>query len=346
MTQPFTTILFRWWVERLAELVPANWLTLLAKSSDAAILDLQGDGFTLHVRRDGTEALVARGTLPDLKSVLTSVTNLPQMLLLRVAPDRGLCKKLSVPLAARRDLKTLLGFEIDRESPFEQSEVYWNFMAGAQDKARGKLDVDLVIVPRSIADAAIAAARDAGFDPAALEVDVGAGKPVLIWIAAQPGMRRILPYRKLIPLAAVTGGLAAALVILSFAGQQWSLFIADRTISQLRGTAQEASGLQQAANHRLASIRFLGRGGDSSALAVLAAATRTLPDDTYLSSLGLHDGHVTMSGYSESAASLIGRLEKSSSFRDPVFDSPLTEAEESDEEKFTISMSLAPADSS
>jgi general secretion pathway protein L len=343
MPQGFTSNFLRWWLGQLTELVPARWLSLLAESSDAAVLEIRGEHFSLNIRHDRDEAELVHGAITNLRPILGSVTGLPQLLLLRVAREQALIKQLSFPIAARRDLKNLLGFEIDRETPFEQSEVYWDYTITAQDKTRGKLDLELVIVPRALADAAIAQARNAGFDPAALEVETVPEKPLLIWLAAKAPVRQILPYRKLAPLAAVTGGLIAAMVILSFIGQQWSLFIANQTIDRLGTPAREASALREAANHRLAAIAFLGKGNGSGALEVLAAATRALPDDTYLSSIGVHDGRVTMAGYSESAASLIGILEKSPSFRDPVFDSPLTEAEDTDEEKFTLSMSLSSA---
>lgn len=344
--QPFTTVFFRWWGEQLSELVPASWLTLLAESTDAAILEIRGETFSLLVRRDGQEIQLARAPVSSLRTIMASVTDMPRLLLLRIASEQVLRKQLSLPVAARRDLKSLLGFEIDRETPFEQSEVYWNYAVTAQDKERARLDVELVIVPRPLAEGAVAAARAAGFDPAALEVESKPGQKLLIWIGAQRPVRQILPYRKLLPLAAVTGGLAAAFVVLSFVGQQWSLFIADQTIARLQAQAREASDLRQAANHRLAAIGFLGKGTGGGALSVLAAATRAIPDDTYLTSIGVHDGRVTMAGYSQSAASLIGLLEKSPTFREPVFDSPLTQDQDSDEEKFTLSMSLASTDAS
>jgi general secretion pathway protein L len=342
-----TAMIFRWWVEQIFDLVPASWLNTLAKSSDAAILEMDSPQHCiLWVRRDGTSVRLGDGATGELRAALASVTDLPHLLLLRVAPEQALCKKLSLPMAARRDLKSLLGFEIDRETPFEQTEVYWNYVVSAQDKERGKLDLDLVIVPRQLADAAVAAARDAGFDPAALEVDIEPDRSVLLWVAAQRPVRQILPRRKLIPLVSVTCALAAAFVILSFAGQQWNLFVANRAIADLEARAHEASLLRQSANHRLAAITFFSRthGANGSALGILTAATRTLPDDTYLTSLSVHEGRMTISGFSDSAASLIGLLAKSPSFREPAFDSPVTESADNDQEKFTISMALAPMD--
>jgi general secretion pathway protein L len=346
MTPQITLRFFRWWVEQLADLIPASWLNMLAKSSDAAILEIDDRRrFVLWVRRDGTMARVTDGALVELRRALESVTGLPRLLLLRVAPETALCKTLSLPGAARRNLKTILGFEIDRETPFEQAEVYWNYAVAAQDERRGKLDLDLVILPRHLTDAAITTVREAGFDAAALEVDTAPDRSVLIWTTAERPIRRILPYEKLIPLGMVTGGLAAAFVVLSFAGQQYNLFIANRTIENLAPSAREASILQQSASHRLAAITFFSRTQGGSALAILTAATRTIPDDTYLTSLAVHDRWITISGYSGSAAGLIGLLAKSPSFHEPAFDSAVTESDNDNREKFTVSATLASLDS-
>src|SRR3954469_14717275 len=127
MIKRFTATFLGWWVEQLTDLLPASWLNVFAKSSDAAVLEINHDRFVLWIRHDGSAARAGEGAIGNLKAELSSIANLPRLLLLRVAPEEALCKKLSLPSAARRDLKTLLGFEIDRETPFEQAEVYWNF---------------------------------------------------------------------------------------------------------------------------------------------------------------------------------------------------------------------------
>src|SRR6202044_2503244 len=120
---------------------------------DATILEVNKTNFVLWVWRDGAYSRIGQGALSNLKALLASVTGLPHLLLLRVASEHVLHKRLTLPSAARRDLKSLLGFEIDRETPFEQGEVYWNYVAGPTDKSRGKFELDLLIVPRSHADA-------------------------------------------------------------------------------------------------------------------------------------------------------------------------------------------------
>jgi general secretion pathway protein L len=330
---------FHWWVRQLAELVPSRLMHMLAEAGDATILDVAGDRFMLSTRRKG---MIAEGALTDLGSVL--VPDLPQLKLLRVQTDQVLRKELSLPAATRRDLANVLGFEIDRETPFEQGEVYWNYRTRT-GAVKGRLDIDLVVVPRRAGDALVDAARDAGFAPTALEVPEEGRRSILLWLEAPNPLRYYrLPLKTKLPMAAVYG-MAAALVLLPFAVQQARLFLADRTITEYQSQARAASALNQAANRRVAALAFMNGShlGEGRALDILVAATKALPDDSYLTSFSVHEGQVTMAGSSEAAAKLIGALAASPAFRDPVFDAAVLEGDGDDQEKFTISAKLTGA---
>jgi general secretion pathway protein L len=80
---------------------------------------------------------------------------------------------------------------------------------------------------------------------------------------------------------------------------------------------------------------------NGSAIATLAAATKSLPDETYLTALSLKAGRLTMSGLSPSAAQLIGLLARTPAFREPAFDAPVVESESTGLEAFTITVNVA-----
>lgn len=344
MIQRCMMLFFRWWIRQLAGLVPPRLSQAFVEAGEAAVLEIADDRFALHVRRKGALSPMGAGSLGELKQTMESVSNLPQLRLLRVPSAHVLRKKVSLPFAARRDLRSVLGFEIDRETPFEQAEVYWNYSLADQGAVKGKLDVELVVVPRRVGDTMAEAARTAGFVPAALEVANDNKRSTLLWLET-PNLLRYyrLPSRAKLPLAAIYG-LGAALIVLPFVLQQGQLFFADRTIAALESQAHAASALNQTANRRMAALAFMGqmhRG--QGALELLAATTRALPDDSFLTSLSVHDGQVTLAGSSEGAAKLIGALASSPAFRDPVFDAAVLEGEQDDLEKFTISAKLAAA---
>jgi general secretion pathway protein L len=337
-------LFFRWWIRQLAGLVPARLLQAFVEAGEAAVLEIAGDTFVLHVRRKGILARMATGPLRDLKQTLESVSNLPQLRLLRIPSAQVLRKQVSLPFAARRDLRSVLGFEIDRETPFEQAEVYWSHCLASPGAVKGKLDVELIVVPRRAGDAMAEAAQAVGFVPAALEVANDNKRPTLLWLETPNPLRYYrLPPKARLPLTAIYG-LGAALIVMPFAVQQGHFFLADRTIAALETQARAASALNQAANRRMAALAFMGQThrGEGGALELLAATTRALPDDSFLTAFSLHDGQVTMAGSSEAAAKLIGALAASRTFRDPVFDAAVLEGDD-DQEKFTISAKLASA---
>lgn len=342
MIQRYVMPFFRWWIGQLAGLVPSRLLHAVVEACEAAILEIAGDAFALYVRRKGIVTCAGKGALKDLKTVMDSTANLPQLRLLRIPAGHVLCKRVSLPLAARRDLKTVLGFEIGRETPFEQEEVYWNHNLVSQDTARGKLEADLLVVPRRVGGALADVARDAGFVPGALEIVNDNQSSSYLWLERPNPLRywRLPPKTRPVMIAAY--GLAAAVLLLPFAIQQLQFFLTDKTIARLEGEARTASALNQAANRRVAALAFMGQAhGHGSALEILLATSRALPDDTYLTAFSVQGEQVTMAGSSEAAAKLIHALSSSPTFRDPVFDSALLEDDAG--EKFTISAKLATA---
>ena len=77
-------------------------------------------------------------------------------------------------------------------------------------------------------------------------------------------------------------------------------------------------------------------------LVVLAAATRVLPDDTYLTEMELRQRKVTLTGRSAAAARLIGPLAADGTFRNPGFAAPVTRLESLHTELFTINTEVGP----
>jgi len=333
----------RWWIRQLAELVSPRLLDFYLEAGEAAVLEIAGDTFALHVRRKGVLMRVGEGPWPELGHTLESLPNLPQLRLLRVPVGHVLRKGVSLPAAARRSLKTVLGFEIDRETPFEQGEVYWSHSLASATKDR--LDIDLVVITRRAGDALVETARNAGFAAAALEIAHDNRRPTLIWLETPNLLRFYRPPPKTRPFMTMAYGLCALLVIAPFAVQQVRSILADRAIAALEPQARAASALNQAANRRMAALAFMGRPNreKGSALEILLAATRAIPDDSFLTSLGVQDGQVTMAGSSEAAAKLLNALAQSPAFREPVFDSAVVQSEADDFEKFTISAKLAAA---
>jgi general secretion pathway protein L len=339
---------FTWWLGQLAGLVPDFVGRAMTRRTSAAILEIDSDKARLLIRSGrGTVCVAEAGSdvpgLQVLARVLAARKSRPRLLTLRLRAVQVLRKQLSFPSSARPDLATLLGFEIDRETPFAREEVYWNHMLRRPPGARAVLDVELVLLPRSFADPIVERTRRAGLTPSALECDAGAG-PLLLpldRVGGAGGFRVPSPVR----LAASAAAVMLVLVVAPFVQQGWALARLNARIAALEPQASEALELRQSSDRLAQAAVFLDRQRDPSgdSLSLLAAVTRSLPDDTYLTALHFRDRRLTLSGLSPAAAELVGRLARAPEFHDPLFAAPVTESGNGGMERFTLSVGLAQA---
>jgi general secretion pathway protein L len=341
------------WLDRVAAMIRFGLARATAGDNGAAILEIDADGAALLAGSRGATARTARveadqAGFERLVRQLAARGRRPRALLMRLRVPWVLQKRLVVPLAARRHLGSLLGFEMDRETPYTRDEVHWAYAIRGQDTAQGRLSVDLVIAPRALVDPLVDAARRAGLDPAGIEMPTGPNETVLVRLGERKPWQWLRAQRPLAALAAAACVLGIVAVVIPFVRQHQAVAAADALIASLGPQAEEAASLRRSADRIVNTFDFLAteRERQASALAALAAATRAVPDDTYLTALRLHEGRLSVTGFSPSAAGLVGTLAKSPDFREPTFDSPVVQSDKDGLETFTISVSLRPAGAS
>lgn len=328
-----------WWTTQLAGLLTDRMARGLRRPPNAVILHSGAENFSLLVRFRGVTSAVAQaGTgesgLQELAKALREIKNSPALFVLHLPLGAVLHKTLSFPFAARHDLKTLLQFEIERETPFKLDEIYWTHAVSREDAARSRFDVDLYVTPRQSVDTLLQRLNRAGLKPNALEIDSGT-----LLLPLHGDSVPVRARRRLVPAAAA---IAAVLTLgTPFAYQEWAIASANFVIAGLKSRALEAISLRHAADRRVQTDQFLKNGQSEYPLKALAAVTRSLPADTYLTSVALHGSRLTLSGLSPSAAQLVGLFAHSPVFRQPSLDAPIVKIGSGELEQFTISVSLA-----
>jgi general secretion pathway protein L len=344
------SVFLNWWFGQLAALLPAALTTASGTLSDAVILERDQHTLNLLVRRRGRVQRLAQSHwdsgLHELEKSLRAQSGLPRHFVIRLPSVQLLRKSLALPVAARRNLAEILGFEIDRETPFQRDEVHWTYVVRGQDARAGMLDVELILLPRSHVDPLVETLRGSALEPAGIEVHAGSGVATLIPLGSRKRGQWLDPQRSLMPLATAAFVLVIVALIAPFAIQQWQLAALESRIAELEPLATKAATFRQNAGQAAATVDFLTkeRGKNGSALTALAAATKSLPDNSYLSSLSMRAGRLTLNGRSPSAAQLIGMLAQSPEFRDPSFEAPVTRDPDNELEAFTISVALASKD--
>ena len=138
--------------------------------------------------------------------------------------------------------------------------------------------------------------------------------------------------------------LVATAVALPFILQSIALSKLDERIDALRpqAAAVEALRKQIAGGAATADVVVAARKQVGTPLQSIALLTELLPDDTYVTTLGLRQRKLTVSGRSASAARLIGAMAANPLVHGPAFVAPVIRNETNGEQMFSIRADLGP----
>jgi general secretion pathway protein L len=338
---------WRWWLGQLADLLPGSWRRA-GQGKPAGLILVPTDAAVPDGLPAVTARLEKRGRIERLGRLVLDGDGLRR--LRRAAAAQGgafetrlelasgaiLEKRLTLPLAAERDLDRVLGFEMDRETPFAADEVYWASQILERDRDRGRLTVRLTMVAKAPLAELVAALSRAGLAPAAL-MSAGALIPI-----GNDASRR--PSRAGPALAWLCAVLAVVAVATPFAQQSAALGDAERRIETLRPDVEAVERLRQRleGDRQAAESVAAERARFGDPLKMLAAVTAALPDDTRLIELDYSLGKLVLTGQSRAAAPLIGDISRSPDLRDPAFSAPVTRAEPGQVDLFTITARTGP----
>ena len=236
----------------------------------------------------------------------------------------------------------MLGFEIDKQTPFTAEQVCFDYAIAGRDAAQGRLHVDLHVIPRDVLREQLDAL---GF----LEADVSAATPAGAGELA--GVNFISGAKAQAGPAA--GGrlrtLALASLLLFFVALYAPLLRhaalieqLDAQVAQSREQALHAQALSDSKAAILERMEFLSdqRQRHASLTRVLLELTRLLPDDAWLERLLARDGELHLHGEAAAAAPMIQVLEESPYFEQAQFRSPVTRNNATNKDGFHISARL------
>lgn len=340
-----------WWIGQLWDCIPKRWRRAAASTQDCLAISpvgLVGAALTtisVSTWTRNRKALVGEFQIgeSDLAG-LSGPSRLPAVL--RLADGDVLCKTITLPLAAERDLVQVLAFEMDRETPFAVDEVLWGYRVVGRYRQRGQLTVRLRLISRTGLAPLLEALAEAGVPVTRVEIAGGADDGFVLPLDTNAA--RSIRRRGARLLRPVSVGVCLALVIVAAAAplvrQTRDIARLDREIAAARSGAEQADRLR----HDIDRLQGAGdvvkkeRTAAGDPLAALAALTAALPDDTYLTELQQQEYKVTFGGRSAAASSLIGAIAKSNELRNPVFVAPVTRMEATHQEAFSISAETQP----
>jgi general secretion pathway protein L len=354
---------FRWWWEQLRELLPDRILAVNADADAHLIIEVDGEELVCYVIRANDRQRIGRipdstAAPADREAFMAGIRDhLPHSTAACLVLPRSqvLRQLVPLPLAARDNLSEVLGYEMDRQTPFRADQVYYDYQIAECVSDSDELAVELIAAPRRTVDVLLD--RIASFGIVLDRVEVASTQvgslPTgnrainLLPPGSRGGRKRRLSSTniRLLGGTVVLLVIALALPIIKIKRAEGQL---EAEIANIEPHAEQVIDLHERLQHRVEATDSLLRLRESSPIVieVLAELARILPDHTWLSTLELRNGVLQIRGHSATSSELISLIEGSSAFRGVSFASPVTQDERTGKERFEIRAQLAASGSS
>lgn len=345
-----------WWTTALASWLPARLRAVFGLAQQRLLLRPREGALSLELSvpaQPGEPSLRTLAELPwdpaehaedePVSRLLTPrIGGLPRWLLLPAGD--GLRRRLSLPAAAADRLRDVLGFEIDRQTPFPADQVYYDARLIGR-RGDGQVDAELIVVPRTTLERALTAlgapltATLAGVDMADAD-----GQP--LGVNLLPGVQRS---RRRDPRAFWNLGLIAVALVAIGAGL-WQIrenrsAAADALEAEAKRRGQQASKIADEKKQLVdlvEGMRFLQetRNGRPTTVEVLDELSRRLPDNTFLERVSIEGERVQIIGLSPEAPRLVERLQASKLWRSVNLTGALMPEPTRGKDRFTLNAEL------
>lgn len=328
----------RWWGDGLLLWLPPSLRQRLMAPPPRMLIDLLAEEIVISEQTGEASreliryprALLADG-LPDAPR--------PQQrqIVLRLPLGQALIQTITLPQAAAANLHRVVGFELDRLTPFPVDKIYYDACVVAQQPATRSVQVQFAMVLRATLDPLLEQLRATGLMPDRVVVAAGDSGCNLLPAGQQPRRASLAGrLRMALLLLIVLTGLAALAFPL---WQQRSLVVA--LIPRVKAAQQQAAkvaGLRRQLDTAVESSRFLldKRQHRPRVIDVLNELTRVIPDNTWLEQLQIRGNQIELHGQSQEASALLQLVENSPLFQGATFRSPITRDRRSGEERFYL----------
>ncbi|MGH8559030.1 MAG: PilN domain-containing protein [Methylococcales bacterium] len=342
---------FRWWLTELSAVAPVWLRKMVTESYDYLLITRHGENFHVSMVTD-EPSKEFDGILLNEEGVEAwygMVSRNPEMqkipIVLRLQSGQALVKIVTLPLAAESNLYQVVGFEMERLTPFKLDQVYYDVRLVEKLPDMNQIKIELVLIPRKNLDAMLKKIGGLGFNPG--RVDVASSpedtpkKLNLQYnllprkLNDEPDNRKRLINGSLLVASGVSIVLMGTMPLWMKHNYRMEL---EAEIERQSKAASEIQALKQNADTLLRESDFLLRKKTAlpGMVEILNELSSRLPDDTWLESVSYSNPKLQIHGQSPSASALIEILEASPVFKDTSFVSQVNQDRESGLERFQI----------
>ena len=342
-----------WWLTGLLYLVPESLRQRLTHTPDRLIIEIVDQKYHCRLLRGNSSELLSESILNlndelDRASFLRWYTPFMEsgVKTILIVPDKQILHKtLCYPLSSEKSLSEILGFEMDRQTPFPADKVYFDKRITSRDQEQQRLTLQLFVVLRDKLEPILDALRSLQ-----LRVDIVTSRldgELIEGINLLPAQLRPVSGARLNPvtktLAAVSLTMFLCALYVPLLRQQQILADLEMQLDQVKVQAKEAMPLMEERKRIGTMTEFLAdkQAEQLVTINVLNELSRILPDNTWVNRLIIQKGEIQIFGESDAATAIIQLIENSNYFSNAQFRSPVTQNNVTKKDKFHVSATIA-----
>ena len=346
---------WRWWTGELGRMMPERF----ARGSRVPVLSMDAGEVVLVEPRSsaGPTARVPVGTLEPqqaraaLRALLERAGETRGRARVCLGRDEALLRRVSMPAATEENLAQVIGFEMDRLTPFRADEVYFDQRVLSRDAAAAQILVQIAVARREIVDARVAQLRELGVSVqgVALAEDASGQHAAFDLLPlGQRGARESandrLIKRALLGTVIVLFLIAALLPVYQ---KRETVIAIHPLLTKAQQDAQAADAIGRNLERMVADYNFiLTKKHAPTALAYLEDVSRLLPDNTWVQQFDLRTAgksrEVQITGETTSSSKLIELLEQSTLLQNATPRGAQTRGSQPGTERFMIAAETRP----
>lgn len=316
-----------WWADGLRASIPASLRRRLAPAAPRVVVEATGDDCLFRLMSaEGNELDRFEETLfptserssEGLRAWLSDAARRSPRYEIVISDDALLVTDVALPPAAAENLGEVLGFEMDRFTPFTAAEVIYGFrpLKATPESVR----VRLALLPRRRIAPLLSGLARTGVAIDAL-VPLRDDAPPLVHGLDRAGGGPDRKARTRWLLSATAAALALLALYLPFHLKAARLADAQTRLAALKRDAMELRQLEDRLDEALRGARAVTKrkAEEPLTLDVLAEVTRVLPETAWAYRFDRSGAELTVQGEAEAATELLGRFEASPMFHDAAF---------------------------
>lgn len=350
---------FGWWWQELIALLPEQVRAVVDHPPESVWI-ARDDGHLHLWRITGNEETLTTVDLSEdpemvrarMPATLTDEDGARLAIHFCLDASTALVKTLSFPEAAEDNLRQVLAFEMDRNTPFKADDVYYDYRVVERNAVTRTVTVQLAVVRRKAVDEVYALCSKRGIELGGIDVAseplAGDARPATV------GVNLLLPEKRARrgrTRLKINLALGAAMVLILF-GVMWNSLSQKRAdleqfrerVADVRAEARAVTDLKNELDKATEAAGFLAqrRAKQPALLDVVLVVTHILPDDIWLQRLQIKEDKVSITGHSPDASRVISILEQTPGLSRPGFVGSITPDQQRGTERFTIEVYADP----